>query len=304
MTSDKKSHVYEGGRCVQVSNTMMEATRCQVIAWKRYWMQESTPPEIFLMKGKGVDKAAEKGFRAGLEGEEVSSKELTEYGVSEFEREVEGARSAGPIVIEEEDAVGPDPVAKAKDDLARTIPVFWNEVGRKIAPHPGFEPQQTIDTSIKTPEGTVRLASVLDLVAEEDGAPVVVVDVKTARKKWPPGKEHASLQPRLYVFSVNALSPNQWENTHTPQKTQDFRFANVYFNESRATAEVRPVFVEQKALESVPKLVRITANFYTQFAKGQAPLPTGFLSHHFLCNRRYCGYWRFCEQEYGIRIPE
>jgi hypothetical protein len=125
----------------------------------------------------------------------------------------------------------------------------------------------------------------IDLVLEDPNGWTVLVDHKTAGKKWPKGKEdpRKNIQAPWYVY---------WWSTLNETEKVYFAFDVMTYG---GTFERRPVYPTPKDQE----LVLAKAKFYAGILSTLGPDDLAGNTSSALCSERYCDAWAACPHGAG-----
>lgn len=123
---------------------------------------------------------------------------------------------------------------------------------------------------------------VIDLVVHSEASGTVLVDQKTAGKKWNKNKGTVrdSNQPAMYADAWLKLTGDRVAGMFYDVMTYD------------GTFERRWCPVTDAAIESVQKKERILVPLLEETQTGSLELPGNTSS--FLCSEKWCDYWRIC----------
>jgi hypothetical protein len=125
----------------------------------------------------------------------------------------------------------------------------------------------------------------IDLVLEDPNGWTVLVDHKTAKKKWPQGKEdpRKNIQAPWYVY---------WWSTLNETSDVYFAFDVMTYGGTFERRPVRPTVKDQE-------LVLAKAKFYAGILSTLGPDDLAGNTSSALCSERYCDSWSVCPHGAG-----
>jgi len=140
-----------------------------------------------------------------------------------------------------------------------------------------------------------RVRGVMDLIAKPiRQKKLILVDNKTARRRWKRAKSLYSLQAPAYSLAAQSL---------LGEEIDEFYF-HVAIRKKNPEIQVEWVNVDQKAKQQFIRKVAFARKLVQDLYKSGVWLPTGRDSQHFLCSRKYCPYWQECEKEWGGEVAD
>jgi hypothetical protein len=198
---------------------------------------------------------------------------LEQVAHEEFEREV--AKAAETWAWETS-------VGQCFDKISNMLASYWN--GEHYWPD-GY---RVIGTEVSFTHEWVNghfAHGTIDLVLEDPNGWTVLVDHKTAGKKWPRGKEdpRKNIQAPWYVY--------WWSRLNETEKVY-FAFDVMTYG---GTFERRPVYPTVKDQE----LVLAKAKFYAGILSTLGPDDLAGNTSSALCSERYCDSWAVCPHGSG-----
>jgi hypothetical protein len=170
---------------------------------------------------------------------------------------------------------------QVKDEGVRGIEAFYWEVCPIVFPE-----QVQLRREIEFENSPIKFAGVIDTL-EKIG---VISDTKTTGKSWSIGDEYKKLQPPAYSLLLDRNN----------DRDRDFRFDILVRTRKPKIQQVRLTitpFERQTFLRYLSTLINRIQN----------TIKTGdFLPRrdHFLCSKKYCGYWEICQKVWGFRIKD
>ena len=128
---------------------------------------------------------------------------------------------------------------------------------------------------------------VVDLITK-DG---LIVDNKSAKRSWTDTRYLSELDPVCYSLLYELTQG---------KKEKGFRFdIGVYTKSPKIQQFERIVSKEEK--EGFLKMISYVHDSIESDIKRGMMLP---ITDHFLCSKKWCGYWQICEKEWGHKIKE
>lgn len=240
--------------------------------WKyRYIDGIKTPPSVSLTFGSVFDNVFNKFYGNRID----KKKDIT---VNELRDTFSGLLSQA----KEETIWGGETIDEVTKEGENCVTKFHDQIARHV--NPLFVQKE----SLVPVSADFDLKSILDVVDVGH----LIIDNKTANKRWKRDRQFQELQPLAYAYS--------YKKQHDIMPT-GFRFdIAVRGKDIKSTATqmvFRPVDeVELEGFENLLKktweemLIHIRAGIFP-------PNPT-----HDFCSRRYCGYWEKCQAENKIII--
>lgn len=132
-----------------------------------------------------------------------------------------------------------------------------------------------------------EIVGMADAIARVDGR-LVIIDNKTAGKKWGRGDAQDGTQPAIYAAGALRIG-------HTVIGAE-YHVA-VFGRHPVLQRLTRPV-----GREEISGVIRRTCQVVAQIRATAAVGAWAPNRSHFLCSRRWCGYWRTCEHVFGPSV--
>jgi hypothetical protein len=171
--------------------------------------------------------------------------------------------------------------------------------------------------ALPTTEGW-EIEGIVDIIGEK-GDKKFCGDLKTGGKPWRSKESRKSeVRPHgilLQMENENTVPSKARTSLQVPAYSlltglDEFEF-HVCVRGKKGKKKDRPPDVDVIEMK-VPESAR--QSYLRQAAEARAVIadahrrgtwmPTGFMCGHFLCSRKYCGFWQECEREWGHRIPD
>lgn len=168
--------------------------RCGEQYRRRYVCGEKVPPGVALIKGSGVDAAANRNYKAKLEtGEDLPESVLLEAAASGFEE----ACAQGVFFAADEQPAADRLLGEAKDSAIRMTRTFRREIAPRVQPKL-VQPW----VRIQVPNASHDLLGRLDVT----DADKVVRDLKTSSRRKPQDEIDRSDQMTFYALGYRHLT--------------------------------------------------------------------------------------------------
>jgi hypothetical protein len=170
------------------------------------------------------------------------------------------------------------PFATVKDALPATAEVFQLEAAPSIKP---LAVEEKLEVEVA--DADWGLVGYIDVRTEEGGR-----DLKTARSRWPKGRERTELQPVLYTLDEPGES----------------RFGfDICVRNKTPKVDIRERVVTEGEKRAALRLLGGLRSRMELLERGLMPaLPTGYGG--MLCSRRWCRFWDLCEERHGLPVKE
>ena len=186
-----------------------------------------------------------------------------------------------------EDWHGDDKEKLRKTGLA-AITIWGTEIAPETKP---VEVQWECGFELEHEGRAVPVVGYVDLIKESPvGGGHVIVDNKTAGRKWPVGKAQAQTQPLVYAMAAEALRPDVDANI--------FEF-DITTKTKTPDAQVEIVEVTPAAREGMKRRL-ISAKDQMDAARQSGDVLPNRQS--MLCSRRWCGFWEMCQRDFGGEV--
>lgn len=256
--------------------------RCPFAFFLRYVVGWKERPSASMAIGRGWDAALDGAMKAKqVEGCDPNPTETADR------FEAAAIEELGMAAIPE-DFDAPAQVGSG----ARLAKAWAGAVAPRMRP---LAVQPDIEYRIEQTEGpggparSFRLKGYADLVVDLGGREVVV-DNKTSRARWSAGDAQDGTQPALYTSGASRLFGRpigavEYHVAVLGTKTPALqRIERTVTDAERAGTDARMV-AAHRAIEAT--------------GRAGAWVPN---RAHFLCSRRWCGYWRHCEKVWGPAV--
>ena len=267
--------------------------KCGYQFFRRYVLGEKKPPTAALAFGRSDDEAKNVVYDHKIEtGETLGINECQELFAANFEQQTE----------EVEDWKGDKP-GDLKDTGVRLMGAWREQIA--IDTHPVMTQKKfAVPITYRKREGGERsflFEGVLDLV-EDTAAVRVITDNKTSAQKWGKGRVQDSTQALFYGVAA--------------ERDEDLRALEVDPNQMHFHVAVKSKTPQLQHPSQDPDMVRRTDRqerqgavrsmvlFHTAVEANMAN--DSFLPNrsHFMCSRRWCGWWADCEKAFGGKVRE
>lgn len=237
---------------------------CQEAFRHRFIDGEIIPPAIAARVGSGVHKAAEANHQQKIDsGVDISVEEMESVASDTFRRliEDEGVYFIGSSQeLKKELGNGEDLSISLTRLYARQIAPTIQPVGAEVwmeAQHPALP---------------IPFSGTLDVIDKKN----VILDLKTASKKWRAGKEKETTQPALYKYMAQQTLKEGFEfGFHVMAYTGDTQYVPV---ESGLGGMSRVLAISKAMLNACETGVFMPA-----------------VPGHWICQPKWCGWYERCK---------
>lgn len=261
--------------------------RCQYQFLRHYVMGENKPPSIALAFGSAFD---------------IGSGAMLSDGIS--------MGKVGPVSVGQDafalawgwekervaDWEGEDP-GKLEDQGVRLVAHWREEACHGLVP---LASQERFEVPLLP---GLALEGVLDgRIVREDKERVL--EIKTAGKPWRtrearakgaiPTKAMQSLQAPAYTLAATVRKG-------APVTTCEF---HVGARGGKSDIDCIPMEVSQAAMRGYTLMVARMKEQASECMRTGTFLPTAMMCGHFLCSKKFCGWWRECVAEFGGERPD
>lgn len=245
--------------------------RCS-FAWScRYVRNLKIPPSSPLLLGSSFDTAINLNYNHKIaKGKDEKVSVCQDCFAEEFDN------GKGNVLWEESEK--PE---ELKDTGVKTVEAFHKEICVSVEPK-----AVQIRDKILFENVDYCLSVVIDLV-DVNG---IVIDNKYTKKSWGAGKEFQELDP--LVYSV-------WKTKGNTEESK-FRFDIGIATKTPKTQQIPRTISFDEKMGFLKYVAYINDNIERDTERGVfLPNPTNMM-----CSKRYCGFWKICEEEWNIKIKD
>lgn len=171
---------------------MSTALGCAAAYYQKYILRRKIPPGIFLAVGSGLDEASNVNFLQKMSTrEDLPLEDLNDAAVTEFNRRL---LKEGLFLTKEEAQNSEKVISDAKGKMLQLVKGFRDFVAPVIQP---VCVQGSISFTRDAVPG-VLFRGKIDVMNDEHD----VIDLKSAKGKWPKGKADHEYQPSFYIHGA------------------------------------------------------------------------------------------------------
>lgn len=251
-------------------------SKCQFLFYLRYVLGQKRPPGALLAFGRAIDYGTTEAYREAIGGDYPSPGECAELFRESWDVEREN--------VEDWFSEKPDHLT---DQGAILIKRWRKEIAESVQP---VCVQEKFTLKFKGFDWSVE--GIIDLgFRRDDSEQIKIADTKTATTKWDMKKVLSNLQAPGYSMGGIPLFGCPIDNLEF----------HILVRGKNATQVVeRYVSTREREAYSL-RIASIRKQIQANY-EGGTWLPTGRDSMHPFCSRRWCAFWRECEEQWGGQI--
>lgn len=238
--------------------------RCQEAFRRRYIEGIKLPPGIAACIGTGMHKGAEANHRQKIE----SGVDMPLGDIQDAARDgYNAAISDGVFVPEGEESSAPTELAKGVDTAVNLAAAYARHIAPRIQPVAVEERLQS-----DVPGLPVPFLGIIDVLDGSGWCP----DLKSAARKWAPGKAAGNMQPAVYRYLLQ-------QGRGVPMPRMSFEIVTH-------KGEHQSIMVDAREEDLAPVIARANGLLAAVERGDFLPAEPG----HWMCGPKWCGYWHSC----------